>query len=203
MPAANQGTVPSKAQAALRTLQSLNIPLRGPFITRKGRRIFLVDGCILTEPEIIVLHEDGKFDPENIGKLLSDLKSLQRTEPQEVQRMSEADPRNRRRSQRVMLQVAVLVKAEMPAGKRVQTQAFTVVVNAHGGLMESPFRMTVGQRITLVNPQSGKEVGCRVVRVQKSSEEGFTTAFEFEERSARFWPVTFPPVDWAVTEELA
>ena len=48
--------------------------------------------------------------------------------------MSDADPRNRRRSQRVMLQVAVFVKAEMTAGKRAQTQAFTVSVNAHGGL---------------------------------------------------------------------
>ena len=116
--------------------------------------------------------------------------------------MSQPDPQNRRRSQRVLLQVSVLIRAEMPEGKRIQTQAFTVSVSAHGGLLESPCRMTVGQRITLVNPQTAKEVGCRVVRVERSSEECFATAFEFDERSPRFWPITFPPLDWGVTEEL-
>jgi hypothetical protein len=198
MSAANQGSVPSKVKAALRALEKLNISFRGPFVTPRENHIFMVDGCILTEAEVVTLHESGKFSPEEIGKLLSDLKQLQGTKPQELEPVSEFRPQNRRRSERVMLQVAVLVKAEMPVGKCVQTQAFTVEVNAHGGLFECPARMTVGQRITLVNPQSGKEVGCRVVRVRRSFGEGFTTGFEFEEHSPRFWPIGFLPLDWAV-----
>lgn len=102
-----------------------------------------------------------------------------------------------------MLQLSVLVRAETHTGKYEQIQAFTVSVNAHGGLLEFPSRLTVGQKITLVNPQSGKEVGCRVMRVQRSSEEGYTTAFEFEERNPRFWPVPFPPLDWGLTQKPA
>lgn len=109
--------------------------------------------------------------------------------------MNEADLQNRRRSQRVLLQVSVLVGARMPEGDRVQTQAFTRVVNAHGGLLESLFPMTVGQKITLVNPRSGKEVGCRVLRVEGPSEGCFATAFEFDERSPQFWPLGFLPED--------
>ena len=117
--------------------------------------------------------------------------------------MSETNLQNRRRSQRVLLQVAVLVRTEMPGGKRLQIQAFTLVVNAHGGLLELPLRMTVDQQITLVNPQTGQEVGCRVVRVEGPSDASFTIAFEFDQRSPRFWPITFPPEDWGVAEEVA
>jgi hypothetical protein len=186
----SQVTVQSKLKAALQTLQTLNIPFRGPFITPKQHRIYIVDGCILTEAEIVVLHECGKFSPENIGRLLSDLKSLQMTESHRS-----------RRSQRVMLQLDVLVRLEMPEGERLQTHAFTVIVNAHGGLLESPFRMTVGQKITLVNPQSGEEVNCAVMGVHKSSEGYFTTAFEFEQDNPSFWAAAFPPLDWGRTQE--
>ena len=198
MSAAEQGTFPSKLKAALWTLNELHISFRGPFITPKENRIFLVDGCILTEAEIVALHECGQFSSENIGRLLSDLKALQAKEPREFQPIREPRPGDKRRSQRVMLLLTVLVKAELSTGETVQTQAFTVSVNAHGGLLESPFGMSEGQKITLVNPQSGKEVGCRVVRVQRSSGEGFSVGFEFEERSPRFWPITFAPLSWGV-----
>lgn len=116
--------------------------------------------------------------------------------------MSNADPQNRRRSQRVLLQVAVFITAETPEGNRARVQAFTQVVNAHGGLLDAPFRMIVGQRLTLGNPKSGKEVGCRVVRVDGPSDGIFPTAFEFDQRSPQFWPISFPPVDWGVTQEV-
>ena len=117
--------------------------------------------------------------------------------------MTESDPKNRRRSQRVMLQVAVLVRANMPDGRCVQVQAFTLVVNVHGGLLESPLELTANQRITIINPQSGKDVGCRVVRIEEPSSALFQVAFEFEQRSAHFWPIAFPPDDWGVVEEVA
>jgi hypothetical protein len=116
--------------------------------------------------------------------------------------MNDADPQNRRRSQRVLLQVAVLITLEMPGGNRVRAKALTQVVNAHGGLLDAPFQMSSGQRLTLVNPQSGNEAGCRVVRVDEPSEGCFPTAFEFDERNPHFWPISFPPVDWVVTQEV-
>jgi hypothetical protein len=117
--------------------------------------------------------------------------------------MTDTDTQNRRRSQRVLLRVSVLIIAETSEGNRERAQAFTQVVNAHGGLLEAPFRMTAGQRLTLLNPQSGKKADCRVVRVSERSDGSFPIAFEFDQRNAQFWPISFPPVDWGVTEEVA
>ena len=91
-----------------------------------------------------------------------------------------------------MLQLAVLVRANVPDGRYVQVQAFTLVVNAHGGLLESPLEMTTNRRVTIINPQSRKDVGCRVVRIERPSSGLFQAAFEFDQRSAHFWPIAFP-----------
>ena len=98
-----------------------------------------------------------------------------------------------------MLRLNLLVRLEVGEGSGPQTHAFAVTVNAHGGLLESPFRMTVGQKIILINPQTGKEVACRVVDVHSSLEGYFTTAFEFEQRKPQFWAIALPPKDWELT----
>ena len=177
----------SNLAAPLLALEKLGVSVRGPFVTPHHRQIYLVSGCILTGDEIVALHERGKFAANAIGKFLIDLKSLQMP-GYSIQR----------RSQRVMLKLGVYVRAEMPTGERLQKYASTVMVNAEGGLLEVPYRMSVGQRITLINPESRKEVGCRIVRVQGPVAGSFNTAFEFDERSPSFWPVAVPPPDWAV-----
>lgn len=91
----------------------------------------------------------------------------------------------------------------MPDGRCVQVQAFTSVVNAHGGLLESPMKLETNQKILLINPHSGKDIGCRVVRVEGPTSDLYEVAFEFDERSPRFWPINFLPEDWAVKEEIA
>jgi len=83
--------------------------------------------------------------------------------------MSESGSRNRRRSQRVKLQVSVLLRAALIDGKSVQVQAFTSAVNAHGGLLETPVRLTADQRILLINPYTRNDIGCKVVRVDGPS----------------------------------
>jgi hypothetical protein len=194
-----QTTVPG-IEVALQTLETLRIAFRGPFITPKNHRIYVLDGCILTESEIVTLHESGKFTSENAGKFLSELRSLQMQQPSnELQSTRAIAPQKRRRSQRVMLNLDILVRLNVQDGSPLQTHAFTVAINAHGGLMESPFRMIAGQRITLINPQSGKEVSCTVVSVCSSSQGYFTTAFEFEQSNPQFWAVAFPPLDWGIT----
>ena len=111
--------------------------------------------------------------------------------------MAESDPKKQRRSQRVALQVAVLVRTTLLDGRAVQVQAFTSAVNAHGGLLESPVKLEANQRILLSNPHSGKDVGCRVVGVAGPSSALYEVAFEFDSRSPQFWPLAFPPEDWS------
>lgn len=103
---------------------------------------------------------------------------------------------NRRRSQRVALRVAVLIQCEATDGKRIQTEAFTLIVNAHGGLLESSLPAEVNQNIILVNPKTGSKAKCRVVRVEQRPSEMTLVAFEFHEPNAQFWPIRFPPEDW-------
>ncbi len=105
-------------------------------------------------------------------------------------------PQDRRRSQRILVQVAVLQRIQTPDDGSRPTLAFTTWVNAHGGMLESPVRTRAGETIALVIPQSGKEASCRVLQVQKASEESFAISFEFDQRSPEFWPIASPPLDW-------
>jgi hypothetical protein len=106
------------------------------------------------------------------------------------------DPMNRRRSKRVMLQIKVTVIAEDVERKSRKEEALTLVVNAHGGLLKMKMEVHVGQPMLLVNPQNGVEQSCRVVRVEDTSPESFSVAFEFDQPNPKFWPIVFPPSDW-------
>jgi hypothetical protein len=106
------------------------------------------------------------------------------------------DPINRRRSERVMLQMRITVIAEDTEHKPRQEEALTLIVNAHGGLLKMKMDVHVGQPMRLVNPQNKIEQTCRVVRVDDSSPEFFSVAFEFDQPNPKFWPVVFPPTDW-------
>ncbi|HXX15875.1 MAG TPA: PilZ domain-containing protein [Candidatus Eremiobacteraceae bacterium] len=106
---------------------------------------------------------------------------------------------NRRRSERVVLRLMVLVVAEDEDRKQIQEKAETQVVNAHGGLMRMRQHLHVGQSFLLNNPQTNSEVSCRVVRIEDDGMEFYRIAFEFDRPTANFWPVVFPPADWAAS----
>ena len=105
---------------------------------------------------------------------------------------------NRRRSERVMLQIPVKVVTETTERVPVEETTHTLVVNAHGGLLKLRIELLQGQPLLLVNPQTGMEQTCRVVRIDQPSPDYFAVAFEFDRPSPKFWPVTFPPKDWEV-----
>jgi len=105
---------------------------------------------------------------------------------------------NRRRSERVMLRISVMVLAENEQHRQFQEEAKTQVVNAHGGLMTMKTHLHMGQSFLLKNPQTGSEISCRVVRVEDVGTEDYNIAFEFDRPAPKFWPVTFPPTDWGL-----
>jgi PilZ domain len=107
-----------------------------------------------------------------------------------------SNPANRRRSERVVLQMKVTVIADDVQRKPRQEEALTQVVNAHGGLLKLKMDVHVGQPMRLVNPQNKVEQNCRVVRVDETGTEFFSVAFEFDHPNPKFWPVVFPPSDW-------
>jgi hypothetical protein len=110
--------------------------------------------------------------------------------------LSAPEPNNRRRSERVLLHVPVLVLTETMEGKRVQEETHTLVVNAHGGLLKMKMEVVPGQPVLLINPKNGKEQKCRVVRVENPPGGELAVAFEFDTPAPHFWPIVFPPTDW-------
>lgn len=112
--------------------------------------------------------------------------------------MATSEPGNRRRSERVMLQIPITVQAETRERKALEEATHTLVVNAHGGLMKLKMELLVGQPIMLLNPQTGVKQSCRVVRIDQAGTDHFAVAFEFDQPAPKFWPIVFPPKDWAV-----
>ncbi|HZC65407.1 MAG TPA: PilZ domain-containing protein [Candidatus Dormibacteraeota bacterium] len=105
------------------------------------------------------------------------------------------NPANRRRSKRVMLQVPVTVLTETPDREQVREETQTLVVNAHGGLLKLKMEVLAGQPLVLVN-NKGVQEQCHVVRIDQPSPDYFAVAFQFDEPSPMFWPISFPPADW-------
>lgn len=105
-------------------------------------------------------------------------------------------PANRRRSERVMLQMTVTVVTETPDRAQVQEEAQTQVVNAHGGLIKLKMKVLLGQTLVIVNPRNKFEQSAHVVRIDDTEPDHFSVAFEFDEAAPNFWPINFPPADW-------
>ena len=91
----------------------------------------------------------------------------------------------------------------MPDSKRINIEAKTLVVNAHGGLLDVGMEMVRGQQIRLSNSMAEIVATGRILRVEGSEEGRFSVAFEFESPAPHFWPVSFPPADWSPVESRA
>jgi PilZ domain len=107
-------------------------------------------------------------------------------------------PQNRRRSERVVLQMSVRVLAADEERRQIQEDAKTQVVNAHGGLLQMKAHLHVGQSFLLSNPRNRMEMSCRVVRTEEQGMEYYNVAFEFDRPAPKFWPIVFPPPDWGL-----
>jgi hypothetical protein len=102
-----------------------------------------------------------------------------------------------RRSQRVLLSVALFVSGKREDNTTFHERAITSVVNAHGALIRMEERVRLGQILCLKHIGTGEEMNCKVVDVSLSQNEGLGVGVEFVQPSPRFWRVTFPPADWS------
>jgi hypothetical protein len=103
---------------------------------------------------------------------------------------------NRRRSQRVLLKLPVVVIAPGPDKQPVSEETCTLVVSAHGGLMHLAMKVTVGQELTIKNPETREEQPCRVIHINAAQPEITEVGFEFVQPAPQFWRIVFPPSDW-------
>lgn len=104
---------------------------------------------------------------------------------------------NRRRSQRVLLRMPILVIAIGLDRQPISEKTFTAVVNAHGGLIYLSMKVREGQSLILRNPESSEEQSCRVIHICEERDGKREVGVEFTTRNSNFWHVAFPPSDWA------
>jgi len=96
-----------------------------------------------------------------------------------------------KQSEQVPLQVRVTVVVELERGKPIGLDAFTLSVDAGGGLLEMSLKVSKGQTLLLFNPCTGQHESCTVVSVRNARGGGFAVAFEFDRPLTQFWPISF------------
>ena len=103
---------------------------------------------------------------------------------------------DRRRSQRVLLSVAVRISGADAAGMAFAEDTTTVVVSAHGGLVLLKTAVRQGQRLKIRNVNTDEETACIAVEANVASAQTREVGVEFVAPAPRFWRISFPPVDW-------
>jgi len=101
-----------------------------------------------------------------------------------------------RRSERIELNVPVVVYRTPEDGPRFCATTQTLVVSAHGALLALTELVAPRQRIYVQNQNSGEHLECRVVSVKKALIGPPCVAVEFTRPAPSFWQLAFPPADW-------
>ena len=101
----------------------------------------------------------------------------------------------KRRSQRLFLQVRVIVEGKL-ANKPFSEETHTIVVNAHGALVELGISLDQAQPVTILNVRTSEKTDCIVKLVTPVEGRKFNTALEFKNPNPGFWRISFPPDDW-------
>jgi hypothetical protein len=108
---------------------------------------------------------------------------------------SHAGPR--RRSQRVLMQVAVRIRGNDAQGKVFEEETSTLAINAHGALIPLQVRVTSGCKIFMQHNGTKQEQECHVVFLGPVRSGKSEVGLEFTEPCPTFWRVAFPPEDWS------
>jgi hypothetical protein len=101
-----------------------------------------------------------------------------------------------RRSQRVLLQIPIQVRAQFDGSVPLIEDTRTLEVNAHGALISLAMVVHAGQRLILRNWGSSEEQECRVVHTQERPMGKNEVGLAFLDPTPKFWNIDFPPLDW-------
>jgi hypothetical protein len=106
---------------------------------------------------------------------------------------------NARHSQRVVLRVRVLVRAQFEnESSFISEESHTLVVSVRGALIVLAMAVEPGQTLVLRNCITGEEQQCSVVHVGEKKADKSEVGIAFAHPAPRFWQIDFPPADWKV-----
>jgi hypothetical protein len=101
-----------------------------------------------------------------------------------------------RRSDRVLLDVPVVLLGVSTDHRSFREETFTVTVSAHGALVMLHAKVAMGQKVTLANAENWEERAARVAYVGSDHAGMAQVGIEFEQPAPQFWPVSPPPPNW-------
>jgi hypothetical protein len=107
-------------------------------------------------------------------------------------------PYDRRRSQRLFLQVRIVVEGRVAGDASFSEKTHTIVVNAHGALVEMSIAPDQGRTLILKNVLTNGVQESKVVLVTASDSGKINVALEFTAPNPGFWSISFPPEDWSI-----
>jgi PilZ domain-containing protein len=105
----------------------------------------------------------------------------------------------RRRSQRVMIQVPVTVMLTA-GGEKKSFPAHTVSVNIHGAMILCKRSIDAETMVEVVNDRTRQRITARVTRAPREGPGGHLIPVEFEQSNPNFWQISFPPDNWKSVE---
>lgn len=103
-----------------------------------------------------------------------------------------------RRSERVLLDVPVVLLGVSADHRSFREETFTMTVSAHGALLLLETRVALGQKVKIANPSNWDERDARVAFVGGDHAGMTKVAIEFEQPAPQFWPVSPAPLNWNV-----
>jgi hypothetical protein len=98
----------------------------------------------------------------------------------------------RRRSQRFLLDVPLVVRGESAERQPFEERTFTISVSTHGALMVLAAKVAVGQTLFLENPETQREAECRVARLGASYGGLAQVGIEFPQPAPELWSIGSP-----------
>ena len=99
-----------------------------------------------------------------------------------------------RRSQRLALQVPVLVYEVGRDQRFILDDSYAVIVSKHGAMLVLSQNVNSSQRLLVTNKRTKESKECRVVFVGPNHANKRRVGVEFLEPAPHFWGIFFPPV---------
>lgn len=94
---------------------------------------------------------------------------------------------DRRRSERTVLRVPVLIYGHTLGEEPFHEEATTLQISAHGGLLALASSVKVGQKLLLTNNLTQEEQQCEVIRFRPRHRQKVVVAVEFARPTPGFW----------------
>src|SRR3954469_10633957 len=107
-----------------------------------------------------------------------------------------ADPRLKRRSSRLTIQIPVEVICKGPQNSVRSEETKTLVVSAHGCAITLKEAVLASEKLVVIHKMSREEMICRVVVCRQGKSGMWEAGLEFQRASPMFWHIAFPPDDW-------